>query len=171
MSNPFAVFELTPRFDVNQADLQRRFVAASAQHHPDRFADPVQQSDAAERLALINEAYQTLRDPERRANALLESLGGPRQDEDKSLPPCLLMQVIDVREEMETALEKQDRATLDRLRQWAIQEQDNRFKEITKLFGQAAAAKPAEHERIFKEIRLELNALRYFHRMLEQLPD
>ena len=77
---------------------------ASAQMHPDRFPDPIEQAQAVEQMSLLTMAYRLLSDPESRARELLR-LSGVETDRDRDkLPPDLLMQVMDVREEMESAL-------------------------------------------------------------------
>lgn len=163
MPDPFAVFDLTPRFDFDEDELHQRFLSASAANHPDRFTDPLDQADAAERSAAINHAYRALSDPEARANALLALLGGPAAEDDKSLPPALLMEMMEVREELEAAAEADDRPALARLRAAAERQRQNHLDTLTRLFAQ----EPIDG----KAIRLELNALRYIERMREQMPD
>lgn len=159
-NDPFELLEIEPRFDVDEAELHRRFIVASSTTHPDRFSDPLEQADAADRAAAINAAYQTLSDPEGRANALLLLRGGAAKEDDKSLPPDLLMEMMEVRERMEEAVANQDAKELDALRQWADAERQSRLDQIASLFG--ADDLPG--------VRLQLNALRYVERMLEQMP-
>ncbi|MEM8494692.1 MAG: Fe-S protein assembly co-chaperone HscB [Planctomycetota bacterium] len=163
MDDPFSTFKLTPGFDLDLDDLRQHFLAASAEHHPDRFTDPLDQADAAERSAQINQAYQTLIDPEARANALLALRGGPAASDDQSLPPTLLMEVMEIREELEQAVADEDRPTIARLRQWATTAYDQHLTKLSKLF--------AAQDLDGKAVRLELNAMRYVQRMLEQMPD
>jgi len=177
MPNVFEILDCPVRFDLDTAALQRRYLQLSAAHHPDRFADPDAQAEAAERAAAINQAYQILRIPERRAEALLILLGGTSSSTDKSLPPELLMQMMEVREELEQALASHDQATLNRLRTWARAQRTERLQHIGQILAQffpppdALAAQPSsDREALLKQARLELNALRYFQRMLEQLP-
>jgi molecular chaperone HscB len=160
MSDPFDFFSIEPRFDLDESGLQRRFIELSAAHHPDRFTDPHEQALAAERSAEVNEAYRILRDPESRANALLRRLGGSTSSDDKSLPPDLLMEMMEVRERQEQAQSTGDAATLAELRQWAADQRHQR----------AAAASPPDRPPLLDATRLELNALRYIERMIEQLP-
>lgn len=169
MDDVFEILGVPRRFDVDEAELHRRFIAASARTHPDRFADPVAQADASQRSAAVNGAYRVLRDPQTRAEALMVLLGGPVPEADKSLPPDLLMQMMDIREEMQEAIEAVDTATLDRLRTWAQQQRAARLEAIAALFDRAQAADCHGDE--LKRARLELNALRYVRRMLEQMPE
>lgn len=68
-SNDFEIFGLTPAFALDRDALDARWKDLQREAHPDRFAA----SDAqAQRLAMqwsvrINEAYQRLKDPLRRA--------------------------------------------------------------------------------------------------------
>jgi molecular chaperone HscB len=168
MSDPFAVLGVPARFDVDLADLHRRFIALASAHHPDRFLDPGDQADAAERAAQINQAYRVLTQPESRAEALLMLWEGPAKAPDNSLPPDLLTTMLDVREQLEQALAAQDAATLARLRNWALAQRTGYLARIAALFAQAADARPPAPA--VQDIRLALNALRYCQRVLEQLP-
>lgn len=163
MANAFHTFNLPPQFDLDLDDLRQRFLAASAEHHPDRFTDALDQADAAQRSAEINHAYQTLVDPEARANALLALRDGPAASDDKSLPPMLLMEVMEVREELDQAVADADQVVLTRLRGWATTQYDQHIAQLSRLFAQDDLDGAA--------VRLELNALRYIQRMREQMPD
>jgi len=162
MTDPFAVFNLPHQFDIDQADLRKRFVKASAAAHPDRFTDPVEQAEAAERSSEINEAHRILKDPEARANALLALLGGPAKEDDKSLPDELLMEMMEVREKQEEAEASGDAAVLKELADWARQQRAEHLDRIAQLLREDASGED------LKEARKQLNALRYFERMIEQ---
>jgi molecular chaperone HscB len=167
MPDPFETLSLPPRFDLDQADLHARFIQASSATHPDRYTDPVEQAQAAERAAEINHAHAVLSDPERRADALLMLMGGPAKDQDKSLPPALLMDMMDIREQLEEAVADNNQSELDKLRDWAHDQHNAHLKTIQGLFADTQNKLPADTA---KAIRIELNALRYIQRMLEQMP-
>ncbi len=168
MPNVFEILGLEPSFDIDREQLEERFLDLTAANHPDRFTDPLEQADAADRAAAITGAYRTLSDDESRANALLALLGGPSAEEDKSLPPDLLMEMMEVREALEAATAAGDAAELNRLRQWATDERAARLETIERLFGEVQASTPPPRETL-EAIRLELNAMRYVERMLEQM--
>ena len=167
MPDPFKTLGLPAKFDLDEGELHAKFIHASAQAHPDRHTDPVAQAEAAERSAEINQAYAVLSDPERRADALLTLLGGPAKGEDKSLPPALLMEMMEVREELEEAVADNNTKELERLRGWASDQRHTHLTTVAELFEGAEA--PLD-EAAAKAIRLELNTLRYIQRMLEQMP-
>ncbi len=105
-SNDFALFGLSERFEQDRATLDQRWKDLQRQVHPDRFA-----ADAAtaQRLAMqwsvrINEAYQRLKNPLKRAAYLCELRGVPVQAENNTaMPAAFLMQQMEWREALEDA--------------------------------------------------------------------
>ena len=75
---------------------------------------------------------------------------------------------MEVREALEEALEHRDEAELKRLRQWAEQQRDERLRTVGDLLEQGDPSEPMDEEAA-RRARLELNALRYAQRMLEQM--
>lgn len=169
MPTPFEVLGVPVRFDLDEGELHRRFIAASAEHHPDRYTDALEQADAAARSAEINAAYRALKDPEARANAVLAALGGSAKEDDKSLPADLLAEMMEVRERLEEAVASKDQAELRELAEWARRERAGRLEKIAGLLRQAQETGPAERGGVLAAVRLELNALRYVQRMIEQM--
>lgn len=105
-SNDFQIFDLPERFALERADLDARWKDLQRQAHPDRFAS----ADAAShRLAMqwsvrINEAYQRLKDPLKRAAYLCELRGAPIEAENNTaMPTDFLVQQMQWREALEEA--------------------------------------------------------------------
>ncbi|QDU33135.1 hypothetical protein KS4_11780 [Poriferisphaera corsica] len=167
--DPYELLGIERTFEIDPDLLQKRYVALSAQHHPDKFVDPIEQMDAAEMSSSINTAFQSLKDDELRANVLLELMGGPTKEQDKSLPPTLLMEMMEVREEMEEAVEQKNNDVVQKLRQWAIEEREEYLGMLGQLFAKIGKDQVTEEQG--KQIRLHLNSLRYIERMLEQTPE
>lgn len=162
--DPFAIFGIERRFSIDEHALRQAFFKASAKQHPDRFVDPIEQADAVEAMSKLTDSYRVLSDPELRARTLL-ALSGLELPEDKDrLPPDLLMEVLEVREEMEDAVSSNNVAELDRLRAWANNQREMYLNKLGKLLDDELDAGKAS------QVRLELNALRYMQRMLEQMP-
>jgi molecular chaperone HscB len=102
----FALFGLTPSFDLNVEALRDAYRRVQAQAHPDRY---VSGSDQQRRIAVqwaayINEAFATLRDPVARARYLLQ-LKGVACDKDSETvrAPEFLMQQMELRERLAEA--------------------------------------------------------------------
>lgn len=171
--DPFQLLGMPRAFDLDANLLQTKFITASAANHPDRFTDPLEQAEAAERSAAINEAHDVLRDPEKRANALLQLLGEPREtsERDQQLPPDFLMEIMERREAMEDAQAANDTAALAAFREWAEQEQAQHLQRIATFFHAHLNSTTTDTtpDGLITAVRKELNVLRYIQRMLEEL--
>ncbi|MFN3167417.1 MAG: Fe-S protein assembly co-chaperone HscB [Phycisphaeraceae bacterium] len=163
-TDPFATLGVDRRFDLDTESLRQTFLAASARAHPDQFVDPIDQADAVDRMSRLTDAFRVLSDPESRARALLGLSGLEAECDRDKLPPDLLMEVMEVREEMESAIVSGDAAELDRLRTWANERRAEHLNQLKTLFATNLDADAASR------VRLELNALRYMQRMLDQMP-
>lgn len=164
-TDPFGVFGLPWRFEVDRADLDRRFAVLGRATHPDLAGDDAAaQVEAMELSARVNEAYRVLADEEERANALLGLLGGPGREEDKSLPEGFLPLIMITREELAEAQLEGDGEKVAAIEADARAQRTARLREVGRLFG--ASERPESGA--LRQIRVELNALRYFERLLEQ---
>lgn len=98
----FTVLELPRTLELERADLERRYHAASMAVHPDRHqaasAHAQQLSMAAS--ALVNRAYRTLRDPIARGKYWL-MLHGVGLNNDKRVPPSIASLVFDTQEQLD----------------------------------------------------------------------
>ncbi|MGE4405454.1 co-chaperone HscB [Pseudomonas sp.] len=108
----FALFGLQPDFELDLDSLAARYRELARQTHPDRFADAAEseQRQALERSANLNEAYQTLKSPSRRARYLLAVEGHEVPLEATVQDPQFLMQQMHWREELEELQEQADLA-------------------------------------------------------------
>jgi curved DNA-binding protein CbpA len=159
---PFAILGIEPAFDLPPGRVEKAYLSRVAQIHPDLARD----EDAASRAAILNEARATLLDPERRAGALLQKLGGPSPEADRSLPASFLAEMLEVREETEAAVATGDQPRIEHWRTWAADRRRAVIAEVSSLFA-SAGSPPVESS--LREIRRMLNAWRYVERMLEQL--
>lgn len=108
----FALFDLQPSFHLDLEMLATRYRELAREVHPDRFADASEreQRAALEKSAALNDAYQTLRSPPRRARYLL-AIGGHEVPQEVTVhDPDFLQQQMQWREELE---DLQDQADLD----------------------------------------------------------
>jgi molecular chaperone HscB len=108
----FARLGLTPGYDVDASDLQRRYVALQRQLHPDRFATrpAAERALALARASDLNQAYETLKSPLERAEYLLSLKGdvaGHTVDD-----PAMLAEAMGLREALDEAV---DAAAIDAL--------------------------------------------------------
>ena len=116
-SNDFELFGINRQFAQDRAALDARWKELQREAHPDRFAA---QGEAAQRVAMqwsvrINEAYQRLKDPLKRAAYLCELAGAPiNAHSNTAMPGAFLMQQMEWREALDEA---RDDSALNALRE------------------------------------------------------
>jgi molecular chaperone HscB len=112
----FELFGLPRRFAQDRAAIDARWKELQREAHPDRFAA---QGPSAQRVALqwsvrINEAYQRLKDPLKRAAYLCELLGAPIEAESNTaMPASFLAQQMEWREALEEGSTEAEFAALE----------------------------------------------------------
>ena len=105
-SSDFELFGLEPQFAQDRAAIDARWKDLQREAHPDKFAA---QGAAAQRLSMqwsvrINEAYQRLKDPLKRAAYLCELNDAPVNAENNTAMPVeFLMQQMAWREALDEA--------------------------------------------------------------------
>ncbi len=111
MQNHFELFHLPISYDLDRAALDAAYREVQSRVHPDKF---VQASDAEKRVAMqwatqANEAYQTLKDPIKRATYLCNMHGVDLQTESNTaMPATFLMQQMEWREAFDDARHAND---------------------------------------------------------------
>lgn len=114
----FALFGLTPAFDINIKALETRFREIQSASHPDRFvtASASEKRASMQLATLANTAYQTLIKPDTRALYLLKLQNIEAVVEtNTAMPADFLMQQMEWREAIEEAKSAQNIGALDDL--------------------------------------------------------
>ncbi len=98
--DPFAVLGLPPAVELDPRRLEERYLALARDCHPDhhRAADADQQLAILARAAELNDAYRMLKDPWRRAEALLDLRAPGVLAARKQLAPDFLMAALELAE-------------------------------------------------------------------------
>lgn len=115
-SSDFELFGLPERFAQERAAIDARWKELQREAHPDKFAA---QGQAAQRVAMqwsvrINEAYQRLKDPLKRAAYLCELRGAPINAENNTaMPADFLVEQMAWREALDEADGEKDLDVLD----------------------------------------------------------
>ncbi|HVJ40564.1 MAG TPA: Fe-S protein assembly co-chaperone HscB [Dongiaceae bacterium] len=106
-SHHFSRLGFEPDFDIDLDLLEKRYLGFQRSVHPDRFATkPAKERAMAEQQSVsLNQAFETLSDPLRRAAYLLELKGqAAAVDRDQTIAdPVLLMEVLEAREALSEA--------------------------------------------------------------------
>jgi len=109
--NYFEIFGLPESFRLDLTDVTKRYRELQQQLHPDRFASASDQDRrlSVQMAALVNEAYQTLKDPVRRGRYLLLLKGVDTGEEsDTSMNTGFLMEQMELRESLESVRDSED---------------------------------------------------------------
>ncbi len=105
MQNLFEILGLPVQFALNLKTLEDAYFMAQRACHPDRFVGKPEADRIAAitRSQLVNDAYETLKDPLRRAEHLLELQGIFALGEDAKASPQVLMEMMELRERVADA--------------------------------------------------------------------
>ena len=123
--------------------IDARWKELQREAHPDRFAA---QGATAQRVAMqwsvrINEAYQRLKDPLKRAAYLCELAGASvRAEDNTAMPAAFLMQQMEWREALEDAVTEKE---LDALDDEVLQAQRKMLGECARLLDEVRDAPAA----------------------------
>jgi molecular chaperone HscB len=167
MIDPFETLGVEARFDLDLRALEQRHRDLSKALHPDRYAG----APAAERrLSLsraidVNEAFRMLRDPLRRAEALLRRAGlNVGEGAEPAAPPSLLMEMMDAREELSDAARTKDAARIEQLGEAMAARREAILSRLEREFAQGKG--DAQRLRL---VLPALGELRYVRRFLDEV--
>jgi molecular chaperone HscB len=167
MLDPFETLGIAPTFEIDINAVERRYRDLSRVLHPDRH---VGSSPAERRLSLskaveVNEAWRLVRDPIRRAEALLRRQGiDVKEGTEPKADPEFLMDMMEQREALSEAKAKNDPASVKTL---ATQ---IRAKE-TDVLGRLARgfARPRGEGEDLDWLVPLIGELRYYRRFLDEV--
>ena len=129
-STDFELFDVPEQFVQNRMVLDARWKQLQREAHPDKFAA---QGAAAQRMAMqwsvrINEAYQRLKEPLRRASYLCELNGAPINPEtNTAMPSAFLVQQMTWREALDEA------ETVEEMNEIAVMSQKKMDEQLSKV--------------------------------------
>ncbi len=139
--NYFELFGLPVGYTLDPAALAGRYRELQRVVHPDRFASAPEQERrlALQRATLVNEAFETLRDPLRRAQYLLTLHGLDSTQETATTRDAeFLMEQMELREALASAAEAEDPgARLDELMRDIRKMIDAQVAQLAVLFEEA----------------------------------
>jgi DnaJ-domain-containing protein 1 len=169
--SPFEVLGVSTGFRVDSGELRRRLLRLSRLVHPDFFGTSAADERAlAERnSARLNAAHEILADDVRRADWLVEHLGGPDELSERAMPQAFLLEVLEWNEQLDAAR----RADAGSAAQQALGELAGtlRAQRVDAIAAIAAALDPLPQRGAprLRDVRRQLNAVRYFDRTLGEI--
>lgn len=162
MQNHFELFQLPISYELDRTALDTAYREVQSRVHPDKF---VQASDAEKRVAMqwatqANEAYQTLKDPIKRATYLCNLHGVDLQTESNTaMPAAFLMQQMEWREAFDDARHSSDTKAM-----MALEKELN-----LALKNQTAAAGAAISQNDFATAAQQIRACLFLEKFLNDI--
>jgi len=133
--NFFTLLQLPEAFVIDLETLHQNYQSIQKNIHPDRFAtfDDEAKLESIKKTAQVNDAYQTLKSPIRRAEYLLQLKGINIHDEKyTAVPQDFLMQQMEWREELETY--KLNKVALEKLAQDIQKNKNDMMNQLPSFF-------------------------------------
>ena len=161
--NHFQLFGLAQSYQIDAAQLEQQYRALQALVHPDKSAHlpDAEQRLAMQRATLVNEAYQTLRSPLRRARYLLSLHGVDIQEENNTVMPLdFLVAQMEWREAVSEAQQARDAAALGKL--------EERLQRETRELETQLAVK-IDSEKDYAAAAGAVRKLRFMERIAEEI--
>ncbi len=160
--DPFATLGIVATYDVDLLGAEKTHRELSRALHPDRYVGSTssERRQALSRAIEVNEAWRIVRDPVRRAEALLR-LRGVQLAEDREPPatPDFLMEMLDRREALGQAKERRDLSTVRDLAAEVQTAWVQAEKELALRFSKGEAA----------TLVGKLGELRFYRRFLDEV--
>ena len=169
--NYFELFALDEKFNIDTSHLTQVYQQLQRSVHPDRFAHASSQEQmlAVQKSSLINDAYQTLKKPLKRAEYMLTLRGTEMPNEQASFKDNMfLMRQMELREMLAEVKFADD---IDAAIFEANQVLESEFTELYKAMQVKLAEQTAEANQEASEI---LRKLKFYHKLnveLDRLED
>jgi molecular chaperone HscB len=150
MKNHFELFQMPVMFEIDTQQLDAAYREVQGRVHPDKF---VTATDAEKRVAMqwatrANEAYQTLKNPLKRAMYLCELNGVDLATESNThMPTAFLMQQIEWREALDEARDTKNQSALEQLENELIQKRGGLLSLVTQHLNAAQYTDAGEQVR------------------------
>jgi molecular chaperone HscB len=164
MVDPFDTLGIPPSFDVDLTAVERRYRDLQRVLHPDKHAasSPAERRMALGKAVEVNEAWRLVRDPIRRAGALLRRHGVTVEEgKEPKADPEFLMEMMEQREALSEARASGDPAAVERLASAIRKREKDVVARISTVFAEANGG-------LDKVVTL-LGELRYYRRFLDEV--
>ncbi len=170
--NYFEIFALDVSSHVDMSQLKQKNHALQQQMHPDRFASgsEAEKREAMQKTSLINQAYNTLKEPASRLQYMLSLQGIDMNAEtDTSMDGAFLMEQMELRESIAEVRDTADPLdALDKIASQLKQKATQLLSEFDQFYDQHAFDKARE---VVRKLQFINKAQREVGELTEQLED
>jgi molecular chaperone HscB len=164
----FATLGIAAAFDVNLAAVEKVHRELSRALHPDKYigASPSERRAALTKAVEVNEAWRVVRDPLRRADALLALRGVSVSEEGApKADPEFLMDMLEQREALSDAKAARDLEAVRRLAA-AVEERARGVEQaLSKGFEPGSSASATD----LSGLALKVGELKFYRRFLDEV--
>jgi len=178
MVDPFETLGIAPSFDVDLTSVEKRYRELQRVLHPDRHVggSPADRRASLGKAVEVNEAWRLLRDPIRRAEALLRRHGVRIEEGKEPKPePEFLMEMMEQREALSEARASADPAKVERLASAVRKREQEVVARVAAAFARAVPGGAmavngggATSGELDKVVPL-IGELRYYRRFLDEV--
>ncbi len=167
--DPFDTLGLPPRLDLDPKELEARYRDLQRTLHPDKYvhAQASERRASLSRAVSVNEAYRTLKDELRRAEALFVRLGGVLEEHGGGQDPELLMEVMELREKLAEAKGERDLDAIASLARDVSAAEGVVRSALAQSFEELATT-PSDASQL-RKASASLSRLRYYRRFQEEV--
>ena len=160
--NFFEIFSIPESFQVDFDSLDSKYRKLQAEYHPDRFsaAPDNERVQALQVASLVNDAYDTLKSPLKRAAYLLTLQDvDPEEHNQAHLGEAFLIRQMELREDLESLSANEDFTGLEKLKTDTKAEVESALAEFEESFngGELTTAKSL------------YNQLQFLYKLLEEI--
>jgi len=160
--NYFEIFSQPVSFQVAENDLEKEYRKLQGQYHPDKFstASDHERLQALQHTSLINDAYDTLKSPLKRAAYLLKLEGiDPEEHNQAHLNEDFLLKQLELREALESLVENEHMDELLALKSSITEEKQIALENFESVFGSDQ----------FIEAKFLYNQLQFLFKLLDEI--
>ena len=158
-------------YQVETSQLESEYRKLQAEYHPDRFTDAAdnERVQALQLASIINDAYETLKSPLKRAAYLLTLNGvDPEEHNQSHLEEAFLIKQMELREDLESFVEAENLDGLTRLRKETEQERDVVVGKFESCFN---ASELEQAKSVYNQLQFLFKLLEEINRAEEKLLD
>mgnify|MGYP005655007175 CR=1 FL=1 len=151
-------------FQVDAGTLEREYKKLQTEYHPDKFAgaSDSERVQVLQHASLINDAYDTIKSPLKRAAYLLrlENID-PEEHNQSHLQEAFLLQQIELREDLEMLTAKKDLDGLEKMKETVISDRNTMLQnfEVSYLASELIEAKSL------------YNSLQFLFKLVDEIED
>ncbi len=164
----FKFYSLPESFDLDAAQLKKKFYELSKKYHPDFYAaeSAEKQEEVLQLSTLNNKAYQVLSDPNKRVDYILRQHQLLTEGDKYPLAPDFLMEMMELNEQL---MDAEDEATITQIKTSVKEASDNLEAELSQQTDSFSSKTKAEQDVSLKQILDIYYRKKYLLRIQESL--